>query len=764
MSLVQNVSRASEKDDSIKIAWKKKTAKGNCCVLVVASNNAGLPKVPSRWKRVGGKLHVGPLNLNVFIRADCDRNEPAVVVRFPSKGFFTLSLLEISNPGTSPVDAVVSDFGDSTQAASGGIGTTLANEDWLGIIAVQNNYPILDTPADSYTRVHNPKSGGGRNQTKVGHIVLHRTVTTSGTIETTRDIDLPDGQTIRWIALSIALSNTNTNPGQRVSGTISGSAFMAGHPTGGGSSIEFPQLGSGGVPVNFPVRLAISQGKIWTAGGRMRRRIWSSPDSATWTQHSHLFNGPVIAIAGDHNYTYAWEHRPDRQRLWRIAPTTAELFSDTQTERFPLDMVAAEGFLYRWTGNQIWEYFTALTSEELPLDEESEKPGGTKVYDSGIDASAATGRIVATDNGVVAFAAQAGLTEVYQYIRGTPEKPASARRIWKLPLGFTGRGMCYHLGAIWIAGDNNGKASLWAMNLQQEVPLYLADFRPEESFTVRDVAPGLGPSILVGASTGGSEQVFVYDASLDALSPLGSLAASDGTIHDILTFQDRRVVGLETGTSLKAGYFEPDSNTASTTEFELEDAAWDYDLPSQQKILHGVKVNFSPFVAGQTIAVEYKIDEEDDFVALTPISSANTGAGETSKWLQISDETITEKFYSLRLKVTATGVAGSPVEIYSYGALAGVLDYTEIWELRVRLEDEEDQDHPDDQLRQAEEMRDSLMTLIRSKNVVSFLDGWRYRYDEGKYTPHKVVIELPEDSIGQGAEGSMRLRLRSVEQ
>ena len=93
--------------------------------------------------------------------------------------------------------------------------------------------------------------------------------------------------------------------------------------------------------------------------------------------------------------------------------------------------------------------------------------------------------------------------------------------------------------------------------------------------------------------------------------------------------------------------------------------------------------------------------------------------------------------------------------------------YQRGWRRVLKLKDESRGAHPTSRIKQAHILRDYLHTLQSDQNIVTFLDGTRYKRkgatgtDPG-YTSHTVVVEFPEDHIKQPSEGTAVVILRDV--
>ena len=280
------------------------------------------------------------------------------------------------------------------------------------------------------------------------------------------------------------------------------------------------------------------------------------------------------------------------------------------------------------------------------------------------------------------------------------------------------------------------------------------------------------------ASTGGAAEYHYVDGV--SLHP-GS-GTTPGDKIAFLNLHGVRLFGatyspLETAaTSLQVFSYDDlviqNRDASQSISATLETAEYDFGVPMEQKSLVGFYVTYeitdaattSGLIANSRIKVEYSLDGAA-YVTAATITSATTPVGAKGRhFLQISTGSSTYKFSRLKLKLTldnnsTAGVA--PPILYGVTAEAQLLAYAETWDLIVRVEDEDSNERPGSRQNEGAFLRDALEDLAQNKNVVTFLDGYRYK-QPNRYTSHVVMVEDPSDEVRSLGEGVMRVRLRSV--
>jgi hypothetical protein len=197
----------------------------------------------------------------------------------------------------------------------------------------------------------------------------------------------------------------------------------------------------------------------------------------------------------------------------------------------------------------------------------------------------------------------------------------------------------------------------------------------------------------------------------------------------------------------------PDSN------FYLGSPRWDYNFPMEVKKLRGVYVTFKPLIANQQIQVKYAIDGSGSFVDAGTITSATTGNSTGRVFLPISVPSANVEFYNVefRIYVTSTSSALTPI-VYSVALEASLKRKRRQWSIIVRVKDELDRTRVTTGKNKGSTIRDRLLSIVETASIVTFLDGYRYTYNN-LYTTHNVTIDEATDVIIEPGEGSMRLLL-----
>jgi hypothetical protein len=478
--------------------------------------------------------------------------------------------------------------------------------------------------------------------------------------------------------------------------------------------------------------------------------------------------------------------------------TTVE--SEGTTKAPYAGLAIMEGKLYGWTGRRLFEMDI---DQSMPLASDKIR----KVYDTRIDPVSTNvfstdwwAEAIATENSVIMWYSNNGRSEIYEYKKGV------GRPIWRPPQGFTIKGSCYSQGIAYFSGHWGGDSSfsgfgaLYALPLNSYSPIFLKWVRKttNDNLQMQEMCESYGMQVMVTAQRTG--RIFVYDADADGLTMLDDLERSSGSDPDSLTFtnNESRVGGMVTygphryatiyqpGLSSASGtyqivYYEDDEpgqretglNTTDYTgaTFALDSSSWDFDYPYEIKTLVGFHVAFKPLITDQTIKISYSLDEAS-FVDLANITSATAGASTGRVYQQVSVSGSQKKFTNLVFRITLTSATGvKPAIVYSVAAEAKLVRKREEWELVIRLKDEMAQGRTTKRRAFGSRLRDWLEETVEAGNVITLLDGYRYKRDttgtaavSGKaYSTHSVYIKQVIDVINEAGEGSCKVTLVAVD-
>ena len=371
------------------------------------------------------------------------------------------------------------------------------------------------------------------------------------------------------------------------------------------------------------------------------------------------------------------------------------------------------------------------------------------------------------------------------------------RAFWTLPVGFAGKKLVYHMGILFVLGNQQGSgntfAAIWAYPFATGAPLLVAEPRRHQNTQLGTFSVGCaGNGEYIFAGDEDSGKIFLYDIRNDALSLFDDLAnggTGDGTAF-VANTDKIAFLGMH-GSRLFTAIFDPGS-TASTFQVisyddlevanrdagqaisaTLESAEWDFGLPMELKVLGGFYVSFkvtdvattSGLIANSRITIAYSIDDTSPYVSTTAITSATTPTGAKGRvFIPVSTSSSTVKFSRLKVRITLDNNSQSnvaPPVLFAVVAEAQPLGYAETWDLALRVEDEDSNERPTSRQNIASFLRDNLEDLATNKNVVAFIDGYRYR-ETNTTTTHTVVVEDPTDEIRSLAEGVCRVRLRAI--
>ena len=474
------------------------------------------------------------------------------------------------------------------------------------------------------------------------------------------------------------------------------------------------------------------------------------------------------------------------------APVGSKLL-DEQTSVSPIaGMCTMGGKLYAWTGRKLIELDIAETDRPLLASQHRE------LYDTGndpVNRNVFTTKwwadCIPTENSVIFFYSVAGRSRVYE-AKASSSDPTSVvgRPLWNSPLGFCIKSAAYVDGVVYFTGhwggdsDIDGWGSAYALPLDSLRPVNLGFFRrhTQNNLQMQESNESYGKQVLMAAANTG--RIFIFDAEFDGITMLDDLESPIGGDADGLVFENsnHRIGGVVTfGRYRFASIYKPTAPTGTTYQivryasdeeddratgmnttnypdslFYLEHPHWDYDFPMEVKKLRGVYVTFKPLISGQQIQIKYSIDSAT-FVDAGTITSATTGNATGRVFLEVSTPSSQVEFYnvSFRVYVTSNTAVVTPI-VYSVALESSLKRKRKQWRLTIRVKDELDRTRVTTGKLKGSTIRDRLLTIVDTAEVVTFLDGYRYGIDN-TYTTHSVTIDEATDVIVEPGEGSMEL-------
>jgi len=560
-------------------------------------------------------------------------------------------------------------------------------------------------------------------------------------------------------------------------------------------------------------RFEIAGGVLWLAGSR--QLYFTSSGGASWQGDWDVasgFNGGVFnnanyrvtATAGDHESLYitAFRSTPNTRAISEVTFTSlgsgisAPAYNALLAEQTPFSpfagMTIMGGRLYGWTGRKLVELDKSESDRPLLASQHR------NAYDTGIEVVNANvftalwwADIVSTENSVIFFYSTAGRSNVYEAKAPVDSTSGQVvgRPLWNGPLGFTIKGITYENGVVFFTGhwggdsDVDGWGAAYALPLDSLRPVMLGYFRKhtQNNLQMQEVCESYGTQILTAAVNTG--RLFIFDSEFDGISLLDDLESPSGADTDGLTFTNstHRVGGVVTfgkyrfasiyksGTSYQIMRYssdeEDDRATGQNTTnypnsvFYLGSPRWDYNFPMEVKKLRGIYVTFKPLISGQQIQVKYAIDGSGSFVDAGTITSATSGNASGRVFLPISVPSANVEFYNVeyRVYITSDTAVITPI-VYSVALEASLKRKRRQWSIIVRVKDELDRTRVTTGKNKGSTIRDRLLSIVETASIVTFLDGYRYTYNN-LYTTHNVTIDEATDVIIEPGEGSMRLLL-----
>lgn len=564
-------------------------------------------------------------------------------------------------------------------------------------------------------------------------------------------------------------------------------------------------------------------GAVWIA--QYQRVHYSQDWGSTWTSvtagntgvSGYAATAFITAIAGDDQYLYysAWDPVGTKRIIYRHdvstnAQTTAVLTASGAVVPYA-NLEVFNGRLYGWTGRKLFEMDLIQAPNIDPTGQYFRKQ-----FDTGVDPPTSQVQGNQWSAGMVAcgpmlcffYSSGSDGGTVWAYANGVP------RPIWQAPLGFRIGSIIHSHGVLFVTGHwgyglvssgsdttSKGSGQLYAIRLNT---LEEVDLGPIRAFD-GDATGGLlmtraceswnAQIMLAGPATG---RVFIYDLSTDGLSMLDTLltspAGGDGLVFtsnpnyrmgDVLTAGKRRYGTAFTpnasgNTTFQYVLWDDDTTanretdgqmmTDSTTTNYLIEGEYDDGYPIAPKLLQGFHVQFmvedtnttSGLLANQRIIVQYSADGGSYVTAGTITSTTTPKGAKGYVYLAVSGVT----YNRLRVKyfVDNNNTDGvQPPVVYCVIRDSTLNEYEEVWDLIVRVWDEDDETSPENRRYTGSQIRDYLETLFKNRAEVTFLDGYRYGKHSapGTYTTHTVKLVSFEDVILKPGEGHCIIELRA---
>lgn len=541
--------------------------------------------------------------------------------------------------------------------------------------------------------------------------------------------------------------------------------------------------------------LAVGDGRLWMAGGQTLK--YSNDYGDTWTDATAALNlaanFKVTAMVGyfDGVYVAAKNSLAGTHIIRKVVVTGGIIGSDflaSETGKPHVGLAILQGELYAWTGVKLFQGDLDATLPVV-LNKSWRVVGSTGAdldYNNygGTSPGSWWGDATTSENSVFVFIGLEGRTLVYEYDgKAMPE-------VWQIPYGLTGKSFTNQNGILFCAGHWSGESDAtgghgaeYALPLDSRVPGFVGWFRKSagQNLQMQEMCPSYGSQHMVAAAILG--KVFIYDADYDSITLFDDLANAAGDkIGAMLTFGKRRYVLVYTPGSAGANNYqlyyyksdEPgDRESVGALSDSIEYGEYDLGFPMEIKTLHGFHVNFRPLVANQRIIVSYQFDQAG-YTAATTITSATPGASNGRVFVPV---TTANQGFRLKVKITVDNNATSGVKqpiVYAVTAEARVLNYTDVFEMYLRVKDESQsrKGHataPGGRL--AEDIRAKLMAAIRTGTLLTFKDGTPYSGTRKPvhFDTYTVYIDTIEDNISSGgggdnsAEGFGFIRLVAVQ-
>jgi hypothetical protein len=511
----------------------------------------------------------------------------------------------------------------------------------------------------------------------------------------------------------------------------------------------------------------VAGGKLYAIGEQVSggsTSYWHTTNLSSFTElsdngwNSAIDEITAVATDGDNIYVVGWNTGDGNYQIRTIAGNGATVsgqrsYANGNSARI-IGAATLGDFLYVWNGNKLRErnISDGTSASENTVFSRGGTPAGT--YDSDF-----WGGMVSGENSLFFFVGIEGQTTVYEY-----SWTGGAAPIWDMQEGFTGKDIVYSNGALLVLGEYQGKSCLWGMSTISRQPIFVGFVREDEDLDLRVLGSGFGTEVLMGSRDGEPFQLFTYSLEQDAISQIDEVTLSGGQCWALGSYKGKRVAALEEGNDLNLFTWTPDDDPSITVDGRMESGVWDMDLPEEEKQLDGIHI-LADLTANDTdgsVEVFYQDDEDGTW---TSAGSATT-ADDFHKYLQVSNSSATVKFRTLRVRIDPKDGA----EVFAVSVRYRINTYEEEWVMLLDMRDEVEQSRgrrPRSSNTPGWQKRAYLRDIADNKAVVTLLDGFPYPEKRGadpnKSNSHSVNVEILSDTIDAQGEGTMLVRMKSVD-
>lgn len=481
-----------------------------------------------------------------------------------------------------------------------------------------------------------------------------------------------------------------------------------------------------------------------------------STDGVAFTAYLEGASGTtkkITAAAGDHKYVYytIYDSSTNTRSIRRYfaGDVATETFTEVSVHPF-VGLAYLDGYLYALGGGgNLFAFDTSLA----PGAWVENVVGHSRVQ---FDDNTVRGGICATSNSIIMFASTGSKTTVWEF---NPYADPTAGIIgqtftskWLPPKGFEARAVDYANGVIYLAGTFTDKVAVYGLSKISGQELFIGYIRYfTGGFTPVWVKGTLGAQVMIGMD---DNSVFIYDSDKDATSYLDRPAFDPDTTNNFAgdgeTFLNRRIAiyrdeDNDTNTIIS---WDTDENPAADGTIEMISGWWNFDLPGTNKILASVDMATDPLPTGATITISYQVEEDGVWNDL----AIQSGDGETNFHLTGSTGSNTISFDRIRFRIAATAAP----TIASVTIRARVLEYIEKLQFVLKLQNDNATERGTGRQLTANQQRQWIRDLIRSKQVVTLKDG-AYDPKPGVSTEYNVILTEPADQVDSADSGIFKL-------
>lgn len=378
--------------------------------------------------------------------------------------------------------------------------------------------------------------------------------------------------------------------------------------------------------------------------------------------------------------------------------------------------------------------------------------------------------LTAADNRLYAAAVLPEETVIYEITPSTAATVGFGRELLRQK-GFKADAIWYHMGILFMAGRQSA-----AGDREEQMIMYVQDQSVGVVAKLRPDAAATAPVMSIDADSFATTYFlakygpgdFTHEWTLFAVDLIS------GNVAGTTVFNFGEATEPSSLTSWKSEIFTSKKSGAGTDRIYrtvngtfvdtsavtayLASAVHDFGL-TDEKTLVGFEVQLEPLPSACTVQLEYQINQNGTWTALTQLTTDNA----TGQSITVSTSANPVLFRNLqwRIKLGNTGTTTQTPEILSVTARATVAKGIKVWNLLLDLSDD-DVSAAGAPL-EGHDKISQLITLAAAETVVSFEDGYLKREPGSQAANiHNVVVDDVQINLDRPGEGTARVKLREM--